>query len=760
MFRQKSLASLLLTALFSTGIQAQITLEEIVVTAQKREENLQDTPIAITAFTEDDLNGQLVNDISKVADFTPNVVFDTTTPVSGASNGAVVFIRGIGQLDFSLATDPGVGIYIDGVYSSRALGGVLDILEIERLEILRGSQGTLFGRNTIGGAINITTKRPDEELSGVVEATLGEFDRTDFKGSVSVPIRDNLRAKFSFSSKERDGFVDRINVGDELGNEERQSYRAAIQFEPTEDIDIYATFDYSHINEQSAGSVLVGITESAGIPAQGVAPSSTFAYNQFFVPQNPGAQPYDATFLLGGENDRTLATGPTGTELDTYGASLTFSWHLPWFEFKSITAYRDTDGEFFRDPDNSTIRITETSNPNYRHEQFTQEFQLLGSGFDERLQYVLGVYFLEEKGEDDVFVPIFALTPPPPLGPPAPVAFQAFINNFAEVDNSSFALFGQGTYDITDKLSATFGIRYTEDEKEYGFTQFISADEAGTLVLLPLVGATGSGEVSDKFTETNFRGTLEYQFNEDTLFYFSYTDGFKSGGFNIRYVVPRAEPLSFAPETIESFEIGAKWQGFNNRVRLNAAAFISEYDNIQIQLFETGGGPLTQNAGVADILGLEAEVTFVATDNLLLSAGFGYIDAEYDELNLPTTTVAQAINLDTALANTPETTANVSAEYTHTVDWGQLVLRGDYSYTDDVFNDAQNSPFLFQNSYHLFNASLTFTTSDDLWDLMVFGTNLTDERIITSGDSNFGLGFHEANYNRPREFGVTIRRRF
>ncbi|MYH69194.1 MAG: TonB-dependent receptor plug domain-containing protein, partial [Gammaproteobacteria bacterium] len=221
-------------------------IEEIVVTAQKREENLQDTPIAITAFTEEALEGRMINDISKLADFTPNVIFDTTAPISGLSNGAAVFIRGVGQLDFGLTTDPGVGTYIDGVYSSRAVGGVLDVVDIERIEILRGSQGTLFGRNTIGGAINITTKRPAKEFGGMVEATFGEFERTDFKGSLDVPVTDRFGAKFAISSKNRNGFVDRIAVGDRLGDEDRQSARGSFLLEATDDIELYATVDYTN----------------------------------------------------------------------------------------------------------------------------------------------------------------------------------------------------------------------------------------------------------------------------------------------------------------------------------------------------------------------------------------------------------------------------------------------------------------------------------------------------------------------------------
>ena len=739
-------------------------IEEIVVTAQKREENLQDTPIAITAFTEEGLEGRMINDISKLADFTPNVIFDTTTPISGLSNGAAVFIRGVGQLDFGLTTDPGVGTYIDGVYSSRAVGGVLDVVDIERIEILRGSQGTLFGRNTIGGAINITTKRPAETFGGMLEATFGEFERTDFKGSVDIPVTEKFLTKFAFSSKNRNGFVDRITVGDRLGDEDRQSARGSFLLQATDDIELYATVDYTSIDEQSAGSVMVGITEFPGAPPL-LAPSSTWAYNQVFVPSNPGALPYTAQeFLLDG-NDRTLATGPTGTDLESVGATLTFTWSLPWFEFKSISSYRDTEGEFYRDPDNSSIQITETSNPNYNHEQFSQELQLTGALFNERLQYVLGAYYFEEDGTDDVFVPIYGALPTPA----GLIALPLFINNYVLVDNSSKAVFGQGTFDLTEQIAVTFGLRYTEDEKGFGYRQYISPDPGGAIAVLALLGppVTVPGpagaivlwdEVSDEFTELNFRAGIEYQFNDDTLFYFTYADGYKSGGFNFRYVVPRADPLAFDPETLESYEAGVKWQGLDDRLRINAAGFVSEYGNVQIQLFETGGGPLTQNAGVADIIGVEVEVTAVPHERLLLNAGFGYIDAEYDELNLPTTNVAQAISLETKLPNTPETTVNISADYTHPLAWGSLVVRGDYRYTDDLYNDAQNSPFLYQDGYHTFNASLTFSSGN--WDISVFGTNLTDKRFITSGDSNFGLGFHEANYNRPREFGGLIRYRF
>ena len=205
-------------ALGSAYSSAQAALEEIVVTAQKREESLQDTPIAVSAFTAMAIEDKGIDNISQVADYTPNMVFDTTAPVSGVSSGAVVFIRGIGINDFALTTDPDVGLYIDGVYFSRSVGGVMDVLDVERIEVLRGPQGTLFGRNTIGGALNITSRKPGEELSGKVELTLGESSRVDFRGSIDLRLSETFRTNLSISSKSRDGFVDRVLVGDSLGD--------------------------------------------------------------------------------------------------------------------------------------------------------------------------------------------------------------------------------------------------------------------------------------------------------------------------------------------------------------------------------------------------------------------------------------------------------------------------------------------------------------------------------------------------------------
>jgi iron complex outermembrane receptor protein len=268
----------------------------------------------------------------------------------------------------------------------------------------------------------------------------------------------------------------------------------------------------------------------------------------------------------------------------------------------------------------------------------------------------------------------------------------------------------------------------------------------------------GSGKDSEEFSETDYKLGVDMQLADNTLLYYSFSQGFKSGGFVLRYVEPAPAPRVFDPETVDSHEIGVKWQSEDNRVRVNAAVYYSDYEDVQVTFFDNLGGPITENAGTVDIYGLELEVTALLTDNLQLDLGYGYTDAEYQEINeIPG--LSLSIDEDAKLVNTPENTFNLGLEWGIPLAGNELAFRVDYSYTDEMFNDSQNSPFLFEDSFELWNASVRFSLGEAL-DLVVFGKNLTDERYIQSGDSNFGLGFHEANYNRPRQYGVTARYRF
>jgi len=365
------------------------------------------------------------------------------------------------------------------------------------------------------------------------------------------------------------------------------------------------------------------------------------------------------------------------------------------------------------------------------------------------LKWAAGLYYFYEDGNDILTVTL-------------PQAFGT-VNNFTFVENISYAAYAQGTYDLTENLAATFGIRYSEDEKEY----FVPVN-GGAIIngIAGVFGPTGSitpffppGQNEESFSDTSIKFGLDYTFDDGTLIYASYSEGYKSGGFNTRYLVPVQEVVSFEPEELQSYEAGVKWEGFDRRVRVNAAVFHSDYSNVQLTVFDQGA-PITQNAGSADINGVEFEVTALLAPSLLFTGGLGYIDAEYTDVppfdpNIP---IGQQITLDTELANTPEWSLNAAIEHTLELgdDIGSITTRADWSYKSRVENDAVNSPFLSQEGVHLVNLRVSYRHPSESWGLTFYSDNLFDERFIQSGDSNFGIGFHEANFNRPQEFGVTL----
>lgn len=743
-----------------------LALEEIVVTAQKREQGLQDTPIAVSVYTRDAMANKGIENISELANFTPNLTFDTTSPIGGLSSGAAVFIRGIGNTDFSLTTDPGVGIYVDGVYMSRSVGGVLDVLDVERIEVLRGPQGTLFGRNTIGGALNISSRKPTEVLSGNAEVTAGNFNRLDIRASIDIPVGDKIRSSIALSSKNRQGYVDRVFAGgDKQGDEERLSARANIVFDLSEQWDFQLMLDHSKVNEASAASAAAGFTVQfpdgtpggAGVIGYGLAQFGDIAQGLAYLQQ----------FVTSAKDDKTYSNGRSGSKMEINGAAGMANFHAASFDLKYTASLRKTRAEFYSDPDNAPVSITEVYNPEYEHEQISHELQISGEMLDGGLKYVAGLFYFEEQGVDNVFVPLHLPSPDLSTG------FAAGLSNFAAVDNESRAVYLQLDYQLNDIMAFTAGVRNTRDKKHYRYTQYIGADIAGnplpffpgavnqfgvfTPGLNPLIG-NGSGQISDEFKQTSFKFGVNAQLADGTLWYYSFSQGFKSGGFVLRYVESQSEPLGFEPETLDAHEIGLKWQGWDDRLRINSAIFSAEYDEIQVTFFDRLGGPVTANAGTAEIRGFEVELTALLTENLLVDLGYGYTDAKYSRIN-PITGLSSAISTDAKLVNTPEHSLNVGLDYSFVVFDQSLSARMDYSYTDDIYNDSQNSPFLHQKSLGLWNASLRLELSDQ-FQLKIFAENISDKRYIISGNSNYGLGFHSAVYSQPRMLGASLKYNF
>lgn len=753
-------------------------LEEVVVTAQKRAESLQDAPIAITAFTASDLESKGIDDISQIASLTPNLTFDTTAALSGSSSAAVVFLRGVGSQSFQITDDPGVGTYVDGVYVSTSIGGVLDVIDIERIEVLRGPQGTLFGRNTIGGAVNITSTKPSAEGGSSFTATVGNFNRINIRGTTDVTLNDNLLLKISGGSKQADGFIEhlitptsfpssnstddrqRSRSGEDLGDDNEAAARLSLLYTPSDDLEIYLTADASRVRETSAPSSLVGTVQEGSLVGlfynNSTFPGVPSVAEQLSgqIPGFDGAVLFNDQFVADDPSRQTFATGPNGTSIDVYGASATIEYNInDNLEFKSVTSYRNTEALFNRDADGSPLTVTHGSN-DFDHEQFSQEFQLVGTAFENNLDWIFGVYYFREEATDFFRAPITF-----PFG-------TGILNS--EVENESIAAFGQFTYRFSDQFAVTAGLRWTEDDKEL-LPDFRT--ELGTGVdFLPFTNNINGVRqpnvpfevVAKSFSEVTPRISIEYNVSDSLLTYASYSEGFKSGGFNGRQPFPRpAGVIQFDPETLQTFEIGTKWQSSNNRYRVNAAAFTTEYEDIQLTVFE-GIAPGTQNGGDADIDGLEIEVAGIVTDSLDFRLAASYLDGEYTSLiEDPTNNNATPFPITNELVNSPEFSGSIGVDYTLPVGGnGAYTFSIDAAYTDDVFNNEANSELLRADSHTIFDARLVYQPADPSWKITFWGKNLGDERVIVSGDANPAIGFIEANFNRPREYGITINKTF
>ena len=755
-------------------------LEEVIVTARKREENLQSTPIAISAFTEKELEYRQIDSTDKLGDITPNLTFDSGSPSSGSSSAAQIFIRGIGQTDFTPVTDPGVGLYIDGVYMARSVGNVLDFLDVDRIEVLRGPQGTLFGRNTIGGAVSIYSKRPDEKSSASLRVQVGNDDMLYATVKANLPLSETVSANFAASTRNRDGYVKRAFDGVETGDDDSLALRSSLLWHATEDLALYVSADATRIRENGAPTVSNGVNDRGAFGTFGnglLASCSAVNINPNFGAGGPPSFPPPgvgaggAPGCVGPDSFAGAFTSdgtfPVKSELDIWGVSADLTWAAnEWLTIKSITAYREMEMESSRDGDNTAANIFATQDF-FDHQQISQELQFSGTLMESRMSWLFGLYYFQEDGfnRNPVFLPVGS------------------IQSGGLYDNDSQAAFLQSTYDLTQQLALTFGVRYTEDTKRFTPDQISLGDASASGFFgntwpnfagfyLPSAGAPIAAgdrlvtfaEFKEKFDDTNFMFNLAYQWTDDVMVYGSYSEGFKSGGFDQRFTAFTIEPSSFQPETAQTYEAGLKADLFDHRVRLNVALFHTDYDDLQIIIRESFN-PITFNGGTATIEGGELEVTWVPTDRWYITAAVGYIDAGYDTLDPSVSegTNATPISIDNKLVNTPEWSTALGIAYTIDLgDWGILVPRADWSYHDEQFNDAVNEPRLFQDDYSLLNAGITLQTNDGRWEGTLAFRNITDKEYVVTGNSAWSTSasYVDNLYGRPAEWSLALQYNF
>jgi iron complex outermembrane recepter protein len=527
-------------------------LQEITVTARRREESLQSTPIAITAVSGAELLERGETQIDAVSHFAPNVNFSYAGTSSGSSSAAVVFVRGVGQNDFLPTTEPGVGLYVDGVYYGRTVGAVLDLLDLERVEVLRGPQGTLFGRNTVGGAINITSRKPGDQFGGDVRGTVGTDRRRDLFARIDVPLADSFKMGASFLTRNRDGYVHRQD-GVEQGGDDVLGGRLTFLWDVNSSVQALLSVDGVRERENSAPEVLLNVRETGTFP--------TFFNNNTFgngsrdpacagggSPGNPAC--YNDQFVLG--PFFSADTGPSRSDVDSWGSALNVSWDLnEALTLKSITAFRKLDAQLARAPDGSPYDIFSTRDA-FKQDQFSQELQLIAGLWDGRVNIVSGLYYFTEDAEDFAFVTLV-----PPTSP-------LFVGG--RTDNQNYAFFNEVTYNVTDRLHLVGGVRYTDEEKSYFGT---SLRGFGGTPRVSVLSGEAAGEQTLQDDRVTWRASVSYDFVESLTGYVTASTGFKSGGFTMRITEPNTTLPRFGPESVDLYEMGLKAELPERGLRFN-----------------------------------------------------------------------------------------------------------------------------------------------------------------------------------------------
>lgn len=731
----------------STGF----AIEEVTVTARKVSENLQDTPVAISAFTGEGLERRQINGTNDIGKITPNLEFTNNAPLAGNNSSSQVFIRGIGQVDPTAGVDPGVGLYIDDVYMGQSVGGSMTMRDISGVQVLRGPQGALFGRNTIGGAVLLSTTAPGDEFGGKIKVTLGSDNLQEVFAAVDLPVSDELKTRFSYGSKKQDGYVERVVDGADLGDSNNYTVTGKAIFTPTSDLEMKLYFDYTEADENGAPLVFAASNETATFQrvasADAGCPGFEGGWNS--IPAVPNIDDSRCANDFWNEGPyKNNGTAPLKSTLENWGTSFHIAYDLNSdITLKSITAYRELQWAGNRDADNTPFTILHTD---YESEgdQFSQEFQFIYN--TSALTGVAGLYYYEEEVEDILTVS---------LNTPAPGEQLDSDNNTVENDN--WAIFTQWTYNFTEQLSGTLGARYTEETKGSTPDQFNYADPDDKYLPVKLY--------EQDFDASTISASMSYRFNNSLMTYVSYSEGFKSGGFNSHFNTPQTDEAlenfhQFDDETAETWEIGFKADLIEDTLRLNGAIFSTDYTDLQF-VFRVGVAPYLLNAGEASIDGAELELTWVPTESWIIEAGIGYLDDSIDKIStdfeaLGATT---SITTDNTLPYTPEIQANVGIGYTFNIDSIIVSPRVDVSYKDETFFDTANTVEIAQlDSNTTVDASITLETDDDTWRLVMGVNNATDELYPIAGNSSLstGSGYAEIAYARPREYFVALQYNF
>lgn len=751
-------------------------LAEVTVTAQFREQNLQDTPLAITAVTAAQLAEKGITNMQDLTRVAPSVNLRHTGSAGGKTLAA--FIRGVGASDYNFNIEPGVAFYIDDVYLGPSFGTLLEFVDLERAEVLRGPQGTLSGKNAIGGAVRLVTQKPRGDDTGYVEVEGGSRDLIRLRAAYDVAISDKLAMRVSGYSANQNGLVKVYDfacvnptlVGDStaphglrpgtppqsckrgtLGNTDVRAARMQFRWTPSDNLEVNLSGDYVDDNAAGAADVMLSLNPAGFATYTRPGTTTPFFTTQYGVP-------YDQRFLPPNRNSTYATfqdpvyglTFPPENTLLSKDATLNVQWKISdALALTSISAYRKISGSWAYDSDSSPLQ-TDGVYDTQSHEQTSQELRLSGQLFNGRFDWTVGAFYFDATQRD--------------IGTIEAAIFNLFIqvDSFPEYEN--YAGFVHGEYEITDGLRLIGGLRQSHESKLY---RFIEHDIAGT----PSNVFPGGLDVParTKYDRTDYRVGLQYDFNPNNMMYVNVATGYRGGGFNprpsnLQSVVP------FGPESQVSYEVGLRSEFFDRRMRWNNTVYFSDYKDIQLSgritsITPGGAFPVTviTNAAKARIYGAESELQADLTERLTLTGAASYTNFKYEDLGVAAALAATSgPTLNSEQRYTPEwkVNAGVVAHLPLLESLGKLSLAADYSYQTSQFPDARNLPELEIPAYGVANARLTFTRGEGAWSVSLIGSNLFDEDYFYNKNYVSGNFQLKGNPAPGREWGLSLRKNF
>lgn len=720
-----AIAALASAAPVSAQNSQQSVIGEILVTAQKREQSMQDVSVAVSAFSGEAIEKMGFEEGLDITQQVPNMNFFA---IFGEASSPSVSLRGISLVNFSDSWESPVAIYVDDVYRGNPAGSAIQLFDLERVEVLRGPQGTLYGRNTTGGLVHYVSRKPTETLDAAASISYGSFSELILEGMVSGPLTDGIRGRLAVKSTDNDGWQTNTVSGEKLNDTDNFGYRGQLAFDLGSDGELLLNVHGSEADQQSVGFAHMGYLESAtegaatcdiGRIQSGQCTSNTFDMT--------GAEAVDGQF-----DPRHVASGASeglATEIDTFGTSAHLTWEFDKFKLTSVTAYEELD-KFLQDDGDGTEIIWFDEQYTAIAEQLTQEIRL--DGAHQRFKWVAGLYYYDDKRD--------LLTEAPTT------ADGLWHREDVKLDSESWAAFGQVEFDLTQQLTLIAGLRYTDEQRTF------NQDSGPSFYGDPIIA---TGEFADD--AVTGRLGIDWRPSPDTLAYASLSTGFKSGGFSGSYNASAEATRPVGSEDIVNFEVGYKTTLADGRLRLNAAAFTYEVQDYQAQVFLTvAEGSVITNAGDVTGHGAEVEVTAQITDNFELIAGAGLLSTEFDSEQI-FRVAGDEYTLDgNELPSAPALTYNFVARYYLGLGNGQeVVLQGDYAWQDDHHLQIENDPYAQHDAYGIANAKVSWHSSDQRLSVDLFANNLFDEEYFTY-QNTLGSDWGYAVWGKPRTAGVRL----